>query len=180
MGVGGSGPQSLSDSPFDVATSHASWHGCSYASRHLRHLGPCSDFCGDWSADLGFAGPVHYTIHTAAGGLGSPPGAGGLLMNDFAESRSPVPVSVRGINQNAFVPPINITGLAEVGRGFGVHRALWGPEPGPWAGGGGRYRTSGLQSFRRAATPRGGRGEGGGRLRQRLTASGTIIGLCHD
>ena len=61
-------------------------------------------------------------------------------------------------------------GLAEVGRGFGVHRALWGPEPGPWAGGGGRYLTSG-QSFRRTAIPRGGRGEGrdGYRLRQPRT-----------
>ena len=43
----------------------------------------------------------------------------------------------------------------------GVHRALRGPEPGPWAGGGGRYLTSGRQPFRRAATPGVGGGKGG-------------------
>ena len=48
-------PQSLSDSVLDLAQwlqREATCRGTFYASWHLRHHGPCSDFCGDWSADL--------------------------------------------------------------------------------------------------------------------------------
>ena len=48
-------PQSLSDSVLDLVQwlqREATCQGAFYASWHLRHHGPCSDFCGDWSADL--------------------------------------------------------------------------------------------------------------------------------
>ena len=48
-------PQSLSDSLLDLVQwlqREATCRGAFYASWHLRHHGPCSDFCGDWSADL--------------------------------------------------------------------------------------------------------------------------------
>ena len=52
--------------------------------------------------------------------------------------------------------------LAKVGRAISVHKKLRVPGPGPCASGGGRNLTSGHQSFHSAATPRGGRQEGGG------------------
>ena len=48
-------PQSLGDSLLDLVhwlRREATCQGVFYASWHLRHHGPCSEFCGDWSADL--------------------------------------------------------------------------------------------------------------------------------
>ena len=48
-------PQSLPDTveAFVQWLQHkAEWHGGRYTSWHLRHRGPCSDFCADWSFDL--------------------------------------------------------------------------------------------------------------------------------
>ena len=48
-------PQSLGDTVSDVlAWPHKSavWQGRLYASWHISHLGPCTDFCADWSTDL--------------------------------------------------------------------------------------------------------------------------------
>ena len=48
-------PQSLGDTVSDLlAWLHKSvaWQGRLYASWHISHLGPCTDFCADWSTDL--------------------------------------------------------------------------------------------------------------------------------
>ena len=48
-------PQSLPDTVSDLLSwlrRCAVWRGSCYASWHLTHRGPCTDFCADWSFDV--------------------------------------------------------------------------------------------------------------------------------
>ena len=72
-------PQSVANTVQDlVVWRSANWHNSWYASWHIRHEGPCGDYCADWSYDLPIILSISpFPLRAASGGLGSPPGEGG-------------------------------------------------------------------------------------------------------